>query len=489
MSEPAPGGGKRIGLVLGAAVSIIMLLSAPPGGLGEVAWRTAAAGSLMAIWWMTEALPISATALIPLVVFPLLGIASMSETAAPFANETIFLFMGGFILAAAMESCGLHKRLAFGIIALVGTRPANLVGGFMIATAAISMWVSNTATVVMVLPMAQSVIAAIEEGNSDTSAHYNFSIALLLGIAYAASIGGLGTLIGTPPTALLAAFMSESYGFHIGFMQWMLVGMPVVIIGIPMAWLLLTRILHPVGRTTHEQDAEVRHAFRRVAATLGPMSRTEITVACITMATALAWVTRPLLEAVVPAISDAGIAMTGALLMFLVPTNWRRGEFPLRWQEADRIPWAILVLFGGGLSLAAAVQTSGLAEEIGDAMAWFGSWPLPLLVFMVTFIVILLTELTSNTATAATFLPIAASVSVGLGHPALLLAAPAAMAAGLAFMLPVGTPPNALVFATGRLTIPMMARAGILLNVLFAFLIQLITFFIALRVFGLEVSG
>lgn len=479
------GTGKRIGFVLGAVVALTMLVIPAPGGLSIEAWRTAAVGSLMAIWWITEALPIPATALVPLVLFPLLGVASMSQSAAPFANETIFLFMGGFIIAAAMESCGLHKRIAVVIIRKVGTRPANLIGGFMVATAFISLWVSNTATVVMVLPMANSVIDAIEEGSSDRGGHRNVGIALLLGIAYAASIGGVGTLIGTPPTALLAAFMSESYGVQIGFGQWMLVGMPVVIVGLPLSWLLLTRVLHPVGRTTREQDTEIREAFHSIASALGPMSRAEFTVATITTITAIAWVIRPLIEPLLPGISDAGIAMTGALAMFLIPVSWKRGEFALRWDEADRIPWSILVLFGGGLSLAAAVQSTGLAEGIGNAMAFFGAWPLPALVFMVTLIVILLTELTSNTATAATFLPIVASVGVGLGHPALILAAPAAMAAGLSFMMPVGTPPNALVFATGRLTIPLMARAGVLLNILFAILIQIATFAIALRVLGI----
>jgi sodium-dependent dicarboxylate transporter 2/3/5 len=489
MNADRMGPGKRVGFVLGASVAIFMLFVPAPGGLSPEAWRTAAVGSLMAIWWITEALPIPATALVPLALFPLLGILSMSAAAAPFANETIFLFMGGFIIAAGMESSGLHKRIAVVIIRKVGMRPANLIGGFMAATAFISLWVSNTATVVMVLPMANSVIDAIEDGSSDRAGHRNFSIALLLGIAYAASIGGVGTLIGTPPTALLAAFMSESYGIQIGFGQWMLVGMPVVIVGLPLSWLLLTRVLHPVGRTTREQDTEIRQAFQRVASALGPMSRAEITVATITTITAIAWVVRPLIEAFLPGISDAGIAMTGALAMFLIPVNWRRGEFALRWEEADRIPWAILVLFGGGLSLAAAVQSTGLAEGIGNAMAGLGSWPIPALVFAVTLIVILLTELTSNTATAATFLPIVASVSMGLGNSPMLLAAPAAMAAGLSFMMPVGTPPNALVFATGRLSIPLMAKAGLLLNVLFAILIQIATFAIALRVLDFTNGG
>ncbi len=474
---------QKIGFVLGPLVLLVMLAAPAPADMSVTAWRTAAVGLLMAIWWITEALPISATALVPLALFPTLGIASFPQAASPYANSVIFLFMGGFLIAAALERCRLHRRIAIRIIEFVGTRPANLIGGFMAATGFLSMWVSNTATVVMMLPMATSVIDALEkDAGSAVGQHRNFSIALLLGIAYAASIGGVATLIGTPPTALLAGFMSESYGIEIGFGQWMLVGIPVVLVGIPMSWLLLTRLLHPVGRTPIEGGKEL---FARQAAALGPMSRAEKIVAAIATLTALSWVTQPLLARVWPGVTDAGIAMTGGMLMFLVPVDWRRGDYPLRWQDADRIPWAILVLFGGGLSLADAVQNSGLAEAIGTGMAVFGAWPLPLLMLMVTLIVIFLTELTSNTATAATFLPIVASVGVGLGHAPMLLAAPAALAAGLSFMMPVGTPPNALIFATGRLSVPTMARAGILLNVLFTVLIQIAMFTIALRVFGI----
>ena len=474
---------QKIGFVLGPAVLLAMIAMTPPGGMDATAWRAAAAGLLMAIWWITEALPITATALVPLALFPTLGIAPFPQAAAPFANPVVFLFLGGFLIAAALERCGLHRRIAIRIIGLVGTRPANLIGGFMAATAFLSMWVSNTATVVMLLPMATSVIDAIERDASEPGQYRNFSIALLLGISYAASIGGVGTLIGTPPTALLAGFMSESYGIEIGFGQWMLVGVPMVVVGIPMTWLLLTRVLHPVGRVHLEGGKEL---FARQAAELGPMSRAEKTVAVLSTLTALAWVTQPILSRVWTGVTDAGIAMTGGVLMFLVPVDWKGGVYPLRWQDADRIPWSILVLFGGGLSLADAVQSSGLADTIGAGMASFGGLPLPALMIIITLILIFLTELTSNTATAATFLPVVASVGVGMGHAPMLLAAPAAMAAGLSFMMPVGTPPNALIFATGRLTVPIMARAGLLLNLLFAALIQLAMYGIALRVFGLD---
>jgi sodium-dependent dicarboxylate transporter 2/3/5 len=457
----------------------------PPGGLAELEWRTAGLGLLMAVWWITEAIPIYATALLPLVLLPLLGVATIADAASPFANPVIYLFMGGFIIAGALESCGLHRRLAVAIIRAVGTRPANLIGGFMAATAFISMWVSNTATVVMLLPMATSVIAAVETsaGGEGGKPNQNFALALLLGLSYAASIGGVGTLIGTPPTALLAGFMSETYGETIGFAQWMLVGVPVVLVGVPLAWLLLTKVLHPVGR------AEIpggRAMFQAQAKALGPMSRAEKTVAIVTTLTAVAWLTQPLLERVLPGVSDAGIAMTGGLLMFLIPIDWRKGRFALEWKQAEKMPWSVLVLFGGGLSLASAIQSTGLAASIGNAMAALGSWPIVLVMVVVTLVVVFLTELTSNTATAATFLPVVASVSVGMGRDPMFLAIPAALAAGLSFMLPAGTPPNALVFGTGRLTIPIMARAGLLLNLLFVVIVNIAVFMLALRVFGLD---
>ncbi len=481
--KTGPARHERAGLFVGAAVMIVMLSLHPPAGLSPAAWRTAAAGSLMAIWWITEALPIYATALLPLVLFPPLGIAKIEQAASPYANPVIYLFMGGFLLAAGLESSGLHRRLAVAIIRAVGTKPANLVGGFMAATAFISMWVSNTATVVMLLPMATSVIHTVEQSaGDDKQRHRNFSIALLLGLSYAASIGGVGTLIGTPPTALLKGFMSQTYHREVGFAQWMLVGVPIVLVGVPLAWLLLTRVLHPTGSREIEGAREM---IERQAEALGPMSRAEKVVATVAGLTALAWILQPLLERVLPNVSDAGIGMTGGMLLFLIPVNWRRGEFALHWRDAERMPWSVLVLFGGGLSIASAIQSTGLSDAIGHGMAALGHWPVLALTLMVTLVVIFFTELTSNTATAATFLPLVAAVAVGMGRDPLLLAIPAAAAAGLSFMLPAGTPPNALVFGTGRLTIPMMAKAGIWLNLLFAALINFSLYFIAVRVFAI----
>lgn len=447
-----------------------------------MAWRTAAVGVLMATWWISEAIPIPATALLPLVMFPLLGIASIGAATAPFANPVIYLFLGGFLLAMALESCGLHRRLAISILSVVGTRPANLIGGFMAGTAFISMWVSNTATVVMMLPMATSVMALARGGDkANERQRRSFEVALLLGIAYAANIGGLGTLIGTPPNALLAGFMLESYGVTIGFVEWMLLGVPIVVISLPVAWFLLTKVLQRVGSEEIAGGAAMLDEERRA---LGRLSRAEWIVGTITAFTATAWVTRPLFERWVPALTDTGIAIAGALLVFIVPWSWRPLRFALDWKQAERLPWAVLILFGGGLSLAAAIQQTGLAEWIGTALGALGGWPVFAVIAVVTLVVIFLTELTSNTATAAAFLPVVASLAVGMGADPLLLAIPTALAASCAFMMPVATPPNAIVYGTGRLTIPDMATAGIWLNLFFVLLLPVFVYLVAGRVFG-----
>lgn len=460
-----------------------MLLAAPPEGMTIVAWRTAAVGALMAIWWITEAIPIPATALLPIVLFPLLGIATISATTAPYANEVIYLFLGGFLIAKALESCGLHRRMALTILRVVGTRPANLILGFMIATAFISMWVSNTATVVMMLPMATSVIA-LARGKDDESSRTPgraFDAALLLGVAYAASIGGLGTLIGTPPNALLAGFMRQNYNVDIGFLDWMLLGVPIVVIALPFAWLLLTRLLYRLGSEPVAGGAAMLEQERRA---IGPISRAEWAVGAITALTAAAWVTRPILDEWMPALSDSGIAIAGALLMFIVPMTLRPLRAALTWTQAERLPWSVLILFGGGLSLAAAIQQTGLSAWIGGSLGALAGWPLFAVLLTVTAVIILLSELASNTATAAAFLPVAASLALVIGADPLLLTVTAALAASGGFMLPVATPPNAIVYGTGALTIPEMARAGVLLNIFFVLLLPLVVYLLAARIFG-----
>jgi solute carrier family 13 (sodium-dependent dicarboxylate transporter), member 2/3/5 len=462
----------RVGLLLGPVCFVALLLLAPPEALSEEAWRTAAVGVLMAIWWVTEAVPIPATALLPLVLFPLIGVMPIGDAAPPYANPVIFLFMGGFMLALALEKSGLHRRIALAIVGGVGARPANLVAGFMVATALLSMWVSNTAAVVMMLPVATSIIVLVGARGGRTGAH-NFPVALLLGIAYGASIGGVGTLIGTPPNALLAGFMAEVYGVRIGFAEWMLFGVPLVIVALPLTWAYLTRLVFPVPRAAVEGGDEL---IRRERETLGALSRGEARVAIVAAAMALAWMTQPLLVRVVPAMTDAGIAITGALVLFVTPVDWRRGEFALDWKQTERLPWGILVLFGGGLSLAAAIQTTGLAAWIGEQLLGLQALPLVLVTVLVTSVVVFLTELTSNTATAAAFLPIVAAAAVAFGVDPLVLAVPAVVGASCAFMLPVATPPNALVYATGEVDMTDMIRAGFGLNVMMIALLNVFVF-------------
>jgi len=476
--DDSPGLRPRIGLVAGPLLFAALLAAAPPAGMESAAWKVAAAGILMAVWWVTEALPIPVTALLPIVLFPVLGIAGIEDATGPYSNPIIFLFLGGFIIARGLEQCGLHKRIALATIGLVGTRPANLVAGFMVATAFISMWVSNTATVVMMYPMALSVMALAER---DEAAGGNaFAVALLLGIAYAANIGGLGTLIGTPPNALLAGFVLETYGREIGFAQWMLLGVPVVIVALPITWALLVKWLHPLPTAEITGGAA---AFRAESAALGPLSLAEWVVGTVTLATATAWVMRPLLSEFAPGLSDAGIAIAGATLLFLIPAARGSLRPALSWREAEKIPWSVLILFGGGLSLAQSISASGLAGWIGTSLTGLQILPLVLVMLVVSAVVLFLTELTSNTATAAVFLPIVASVAVGMGVDPLTLAIPTALAASCAFMMPVATPPNAIVFGTGRLTIPQMARAGIWINLVMLFLINAAVLLLASRLF------
>lgn len=461
---------QRTGLLLGPVAFALVLVLPAPAGLSPDGWHTAGLAGLMAIWWITEAIPIPATALLPLVVLPVASVGTIRETAAPYANPIIFLFLGGFILAAGLEVSGLHRRLALGIIRLAGTTPLRLIAGFMAATAFLSMWVSNTATVMMMLPIAVSTLAIVEPDTESPDPH--LPIALLLGVAYAANIGGLATLIGTPPNALLAGFMEETYGLTLGFAQWMTLGLPLVVVALPLCWLLLSRVLFPVGsETTGDSGDRLVQEWRA----RGPMRRRERLVAIVTGGTALAWIFRPVLSEWLPGLSDAGIAIAGALLLFLIPVDWKRLDPVLRWKSVERLPWGILILFGGGISLASAIQRSGLAEWIGGGLAAAGTWPLIGMVAAITAVIILLTEITSNTATAATFLPVVAALAVASGLDPMMLAAPAALAASCAFMLPVATPPNAIVYSSERVPISAMIRAGLVLNLMMVLLITVMS--------------
>lgn len=473
MSEGASGSNpfSRIGLLLGPLACLLLLLLPAPGALSEAGWRTAAVTAFMAIWWITEAVPIPVTCLLPLALFPLLGVLDMGAAAAPYANELIFLFMGGFFIAAAMERTGLHRRIALTIVDAVGTSPSRLVLGFMLATAFLSMWISNTATAAMMLPVALAVSEMLKPAGR-TGEPYPFGISLMLGIAYGSSIGGIATLIGTPPNAVMAGAMQEFLGVQIGFGQWMMVGVPVAAVLLPVAWLLLTRVLYPPGLLIG--DAERIIAAERSG--LGPMSRAERIVATVFVLTAIAWIMRepkdlgwvqvPGIASFAPGVRDSTIAIVASVILFSIPVNLKRAEFVLDWTSGSRIAWGVLLLFGGGLSVARAMDESGLATWIGSGVTALESVPFWVLIAAATTLIVFLTEITSNAATATMAMPVMAGAAAALDQPAIALMAAAGLSASMAFMLPVATPPNAIVFSSGYLTIPQMASAGWWMNLI-----------------------
>lgn len=455
---------------------------------------------------MTEAVAIPITALLPLVLFPGLGVMSMADTAAPYANDLIFLFMGGFFLAAGMESTGLHRRIALNVVGAVGTSPERLVLGFMLATALISMWISNTATAAMMLPIGLAVVelfrtsdgaaggGAAESDSPDGAGDgapgtgNELGVSLMLGLAYGASIGGVSTLIGTPPNAVVAGAASELLGIEIGFAQWMIVGVPVSMIMLPITWLMLVKVLHPPGK--QHADADALLAAEKKA--LGPMSVAEKRVAAVFVLAASGWLLRapkslgsvdlPGLQTWIPELRDSTIAMAAAFLLFLLPvgrpadpdSGVRSTGRLLEWDRARQIPWGVLILFGGGLSLARAMDRSELSAWIGSGIAELASVPNFVLFGAIALLFVFLTEITSNAATATMAMPILAGAGVALGIPPLPLMITAGLAASMAFMLPVATPPNAIVFGSNYLTIPQMARAGFLLNLIAVALIALV---------------
>ena len=444
------------------------------------AWRAAAVGLWMAIWWATEAIPVPVTAFLPIVIFEPLGIASIRDAAAPYANPIIYLFLGGFLMALALERWNLHRRIALAILDRTGTDGRRLIGGFMFVCASLSMWMTNTSTTMMLLPIVLSVIAVIHDNVPDLSEknRNNFRIAMLLGLAYSASIGGLATLVGTPPNALLIGYLAENYDLEISFARWMTVGIPVTFVMLPIAWIVLTRFMYPVNVPADDAVKEHLHELREQ---LGPMTTPEKRVAVIFVLVVLSWMLRrPLTEFIgIEGVTDPGIVMTAAVLLFMMPSGSKSQAQLMAWHDARRLPWGVLILFGGGLSLAAAVSNTGLALWLGESLAPLNAWGLAVLVVASVALVIFLTELTSNLATTATLLPVMAAIAVQAGLPPLMLTVPITIAASCAFMLPVATPPNAIVFATGEITIPQMVRAGFILNVIGIVVVTIIALYVA----------
>ena len=425
----------------------------------------------MAIWWIGEPVPLGATSLLPLVLFPLLGVASAREAATPYANELVFLFLAGFLIAAALERWNAHSRLAYAIVLGVGGGGRRVVFGVMLATGFISMWISNTATAAMMYPIALAVGALFGSGRAADEGR----TALMLGVAYSASIGGIGTLIGTPPNLIFAGVAKELTGTDVGFARYMLIGVPIVVVLLPLCWLLLVVVLF---RRKVDLGAEARRTLVERRSRLGPLHGGEARTIAVFLLTVAGWLLRerkemgaftvPGLADIAPGLSDASVGLAGALLLFVVPDGSPRpsGRPLLTWREAKEIPWEVLLLFGGGLSLAAAIESSGLARWLGSHMGGLSGQP-PVVVYAgLAALVLLLSELASNTAVAAMAMPIAASLAPAVGQPPLALMLVGALAASSGFALPVATPPNAIVFGSGQVSARQMARAGILLDLI-----------------------
>ncbi|HDP88483.1 MAG TPA: DASS family sodium-coupled anion symporter [Thioalkalivibrio sp.] len=459
---------QRLGLFLGPALFLLLLLMPVPEGMPPEAMRVAAVTALMATWWIMEAVPIAATALLPIALFPLLEVMPASQVTPAYANHIIYLFMGGFLIAMAIEKWSLHRRIALHTIRIVGTSPQRVIFGFMFATAFLSSWISNTATAMMMVTIGMAVLTQMSgvnpAQNEDERAHTDFGTALMLGIAYAASIGGVATLIGTPPNAILAGVLERQYGYSIGFAEWMLFGLPVSLLMLLVTWLYLTRIAF-----RHHMDSAggSGRAIEHELEALGPMSRQERRVLVVFALVVFAWVARGFIDVPELAmVADSTIAMLGAMALFVIPADWKRGQMLLDWATAARIPWDIIILFGGGFALASAFASSGLTEWIGGQLTVLQGAGLVITVMAVAALVIFLTEVTSNTATASLLLPVMTGFAVATDtHPLFLMVA-VALSASFAFMLPVATPPNAIVFSSRQVTIPQMAHAGVWLNLI-----------------------
>lgn len=467
---------KKFGFVLGPVLFILIHYFFEDDALSEQGKDVLAATAWIGIWWVFEVLPIAVTALLPILLFPLLDAVALGDTTASYGHKYVFLYLGGFILAMAIEKWNLHKRIALQIIKTIGTNMYTIVLGFMVATAFLSMWISNTATTVMVLPMAISIVKQLKD-NPETPEDENkvFSKLLMLAIAYAASIGGIATLIGTPPNLVFAGFVQKTYGVDISFWQWMKFGLPVSSVLLVLAWLYLTRIAYPLGKARFPGG---KKEINRLLAELGPLGKEEKMVLLVFVLTAFCWITRSfLLQKFIPNIDDTIIAIGSAIVLFIIPAN-RSGEPLIKWKEAVQIPWGIILLFGGGMAIAKGFQETGLANYLGGQMTFFEGLPLFVLLLLVITCVNFLTEVTSNLATTAMMLPVLAPLALTLGINPYLLMVACTTAASCAFMLPVATPPNAVVFGSGYLRIPDMVRTGFLMNLLSIVIMALAVFFI-----------
>jgi len=447
--------------------------------LGVAAW--------MIVWWITEAAPIPITALLPLILFPFLGVMKMSEAAAPYANPIIFLFMGGFMIALGLEKHRLHERIALNLIRITGTSGNGIILGFMIATGFISMWISNTATAMMMLPIALSVIDLLktEKGNipeTKTKGERNFGIGLMLIIAYAANIGGIATIIGTPPNVVFVGLLDQFYHQKIVFGDWMLIGVPLSIILLASCYFIITRLIFPNNlKKVHGSDELIKNKLKE----LGGIRKEEKLVMMIFVITSFLWIFQQPLNLLLgkEMLNDTNIAMMGGSLMFLVPSSLKEFKFLLHWRDTEKLSWGILILFGGGLCLAQGLSNAGIIQAVGAAIAEQGTAVNWLLFGLITASVFI-TELMSNVALVQIFIPVVFGIAANLGLDPILLGMPVTIGASMAFMFPVATPPNAIVFSSGHMKVKDMMKAGFALNIVSILLIYLFARTAVAWVFG-----
>ncbi|MCH8568489.1 MAG: SLC13 family permease [Balneolales bacterium] len=487
---------NQIGLFLGPVLFLIILLLPTPEALSPEAKAVGAIAVLMAIWWISEALPIAAVALLPISLFPLLNVMPTGQATAPYADQIIYLFIGGFFIAVTMERWNLHRRIALTVISKVGTAPARIILGFMIASAILSAFVSNTATAMMMVPIGLAVIKQasdiIKEQNTEgidtRPENFHFAIALMLGIAYACSIGGVATIIGTPPNTVFVGVSERLFDQQISFALWMLYGVPMAVIMLLITWVYLVRFAFPLRIKELPGGEEF---IRAELKNLGPTTKEEKIILVVFGLVALTWIVRGL-QVYLPFnfgfFNDAAIAITGAMILFMIPSDYKNGVFLLDWKTAVSIPWGIVVLFGGGLSLASGFSSTGLAAWIAQSLMFLSGYNIIILLLAVALLTIMLTEVTSNTATATMLMPILASMAIAMSiHPFGLMIA-ATIAASFAFMLPVATPPNAVVFGSSFVSIPQMARAGFWLNIIGVLIITILSYFLLPLIWGIDLT-
>ena len=473
---------KNIGLILGPLVYLLIKLFYNPNELSEEGLAILASTLWVAIWWVTEAVPIYVTALIPIILFPLSGGLELKQTTSAYGHKFVFLFVGGFILAIAIEKWRLHKRIALNIINIVGTKKSNIILGFMIATAFLSMWISNTATAVMIMPVGLAIISQLKD-NPNTLENENtiFGKTLMLAIAYSASIGGMATLIGTPPNLVLAGVIKTSYDIEINFLQWMSFGLPISLLLLFICWKYLTSIAYKFKDENFKSGLE---EINDQIKNLGKFSYEEKSVLIVFIATALAWITQSfIIKKYIPEIDDTIIAIIAAVVLFILPDKSGDNKL-LRWSDAVKLPWGILLLFGGGMALAKGFDSSGLAVWIGNQMNFFSDIPLIILLLVLIAMVNFLTEITSNLATTAMLLPVLVALANTIDINSYYLLVGATVAASCAFMLPVATPPNAVVFGSKILNIDDMIKKGFWMNIISIFILTAAVYWILPLIWG-----